>query len=180
MAKPPRGKVPRAFSFLPLENPFQKGAPGEVSRWCGRGTAGALPHGEVRRAAGRAHGSLSTPCSGIQVKQESVQDQGRGAWKIPSVCSGLVSPPGVFSVYLFFSGEHGGPRLSQRSSRIGTGQILPRAGQTGPLFAPCSKKPPAVLPGPQPLEKLGPGHPSPCRKSHFSRTSHPWEPGFTT
>lgn len=58
--------------------------------------------------AGCAHGSLSTSCLGIQVKQESVQDQEKGAWKIPSVFSVLVSPSGVFSVYLFFSREHGG------------------------------------------------------------------------
>lgn len=83
--------------FFPLGKPFPKGSTRTMSAlqvvW--------KRHSRVRRAV--------HVLGGIQVKQEPGQDQERGAWEIPSIYSVLVSPSGVFSVYLFFSREHGGP-----------------------------------------------------------------------
>lgn len=142
-------KRAEGFFFFPLENPFQKGAaaPRVVSGWFGRGTARSVPQGQVRSPG------LSTGCVGIQVKQGPVPDQERGAWKIPSIYSGLVSPSGVVSVYLFFSREHRGALTVTEEQKD-----WHRAGMW-PLFSPCSKKNlPTVLPGFQPLERLGPGN----------------------
>lgn len=108
------GDVPsrtkRAEGSFPLENLFPLGKPfpkGSSRARCGVQLVWKR-HRQVS-ASGPAPGSLSSCWVRIQVNQESVPDQERGAWKIPSIYSVLVSPSGVFSVYLFFSREHGGP-----------------------------------------------------------------------
>lgn len=64
-----------------------------------------------------------------------------GVWKIALIYSVLVSPAGVFSVYLFFSLGlcvlHVGHRPSQTSRSISTGQILPSARLCCPVQCRC-------------------------------------------
>lgn len=112
---------------------------------------------------------LSQRWVGIQVKQEPVPDQERGAWKSPLIYSVLVSPSGVFSVYLFFSREPGGPDchrgagLAQGRDVASVCSLLQKNLQLSCLdFSHWQGRDLAML------------------FLDFSRTSHPWEPRFPT
>lgn len=150
---------------------------------------------------------LTAPCPragwGSRRNRNLTKTEREGAWKIALTYSVLVSPSGVFSVYLFFSLGlqvlHVGPRPSQTSRSISTGQILPSARPcypvqcccwmgptlhsadvTWPSFAPYADESATVMPGLQTGERLEPGNPFTCKQSHASMTSHAWEPSFYT
>lgn len=110
------------------------------------------------------------------------------------VYSVLVSPSGIFSVYLFFSLAlnvlHMGHRPTQTSRGISTGQILPSAvcccqmgltlhsaNTAWPSFAPYADRSAAAMPGLQLGERLKPGNPT-RKQSYASTTSHSWEPSL--
>lgn len=148
-----------------MEKPFQKGAPGPV--WAPAGLEEARPGLTAGQEPSRTWSWQPVLCwVGIQVQQESFQDQETGAWKIPLIYSVLVSPSGVFSVYLFSSKSMEGP-----DHHHGAGLAQGRNGAFVLSLLQNISNCPA-------LGRLG--DPFPCRKSHFSRTSHPWEPGVPT
>lgn len=102
-----------------MENPFQKGTPGRcvVSSWLGRGTARAQ---EPSRTCPWVVSAAWGPRWDRNLPKTKREEHGKSLW----IYSLLVSPSGVFSVYLFFSRQHLAVTKEQDWHRTGIGHSL--------------------------------------------------------